>query len=275
MKGIWYVGDTPRGRRICSDAGGDLLILSSFGLVPISSLVQGAREGDTRFLTYKVQSLVRNLFRRSYNDWGWNLCSLPSLGGYLVLSPRIVTADAYFSLYVSLTQQAWSELFNVPALDACQFRGVEYIATYDGRICAIAGNVDTTQNSPGVFTDDPIDWRMITSFQPYGSPANWKGVQLIRPVFVAEQLPTYSISARYDFDITLPNATDPPPLVNVARWDLALWDNAYWGGQFITEQPTIGAEGLGRWVALAMSGRSSKPTAIVGFNVIYKTGGML
>jgi hypothetical protein len=98
---------------------------------------------------------------------------------------------------------------------------------------------------------------------------------MFRPVFLTEQLPVYSIEARYDFNVTPALAVDPPPVIVGARWDIALWDNSYWGGQFIIDQPLIGTAGMGRWVGIAMEGRSSFPTNIVGWNAIYTSGGML
>jgi hypothetical protein len=274
IKGVWYVGDVPRGRRIADDYGGDLMILGSLGLIPISAMVQGGREGEAKYLTYKVQDLVRKFYRDQGNQWGWNISSIPAFGGYIINVPRENAVD-YLGLYMSFTTQAWSVMQSVPALDWTEFRNKQYFSTYDGRICILGGAIDTTQVSSGVFTEDPISWQLLTGFNSFEAPANWKAVQLIRPVFLATQLPTYNVAARYDFDITVPQPIDPPPVTVGARWDIALWDVATWGGGFVSEQPTIGAVGMGRWVAVALAGRSSVPTNLLGFNLLYKPGGML
>jgi hypothetical protein len=274
IKGVWYVGSVPRGRRIADDYGGDLLILGSLGLVPISALVQGGREGDSKYLTYKVQDLVRRLFREQGNKWGWNICSVPTFGGYVIITPRLLDGTDV-NLYYSFTTQAWSTVTKIPAFDFFEFRNIQYFSTYDGRVCILGGGVDTNQDGPGVFSEDPVGWQMLSGFQSFEAPANWKAAQLIRPVFLATRLPTYNVAARYDFDIALPDVVDPPPLVGGALWDLALWDIGLWGGGYITEQPTIGTVGMGRWVAVALSGRSSVQTNLLGFNVLFKPGGML
>jgi hypothetical protein len=274
IKGVWYIGDVPRGRRVADDYGGDLLMLGSLGLIPISALVQGGREGEAKYLTYKVQDLVRRFFREQGNLWGWNLRSIPAFGGYVVNTPRGLS-QTYIGLYMAFTTQSWSTISDVPSLDWAEFRNAQYFSTYDGRICTLGGSIDTTQVSSGVFTEDPIAWQLVTGFQAFDAPANWKAVQLIRPVFLATQLPLYNVAARYDFDIALPQVVDPPPTTVGAKWDIALWDVDSWGGGFVTEQPTIGAVGVGRWVAVTLSGRSSVATNLLGFNLLYKPGGLL
>lgn len=273
IKGVWYIGDVPRGRRIVSDFGGDIFLMGSLGIIPISQLVQGGRENEATYATYKIQTLVRRYFQLKGTEWGWNISSVPVYGGVVVTVPFV--DDTYFQLFISTALQAWSVLSGVKAIDWCEFRNTQYISTYDGRVLRVTGAVDTVQNAPGVFSEDPIQWKLLTSFQPLDDPSIWKAVQFIRPVFLAEQLPTYTIAARYDFDVRVPQPVDPPPATSQARWDIAQWDFAYWGGQFVTEQPTIGAAGYGRWVSVALSGRSSVPTNLVGFNLIYNTGGLL
>lgn len=274
IKGVWYVGDVPFGRRIADDFGGDLLIYGSLGVIPISALVQGGRESEEKYITYKIQDLVRKYFRLFGGRWGWNLSMIPAFGGYVLTLPP-VEENVYEGLYFSTTTQSWSQITGVPAIDWCEFKGKQYFSTWDGRICLLGGAIDTTQVSANVFSEDPIQWQMLTAFSPADTPANWKAVQLIRPVFLTEQLPTYTVAARYDFDIRIPDPVDPPPVTVGARWDIARWDIDQWGGGFVTEQPTIGAAGMGRFVAVALSGRSSVPTNIVGFNLLYKQGGML
>jgi hypothetical protein len=273
IKGVWYIGDVPRGRRIASEYGGDMLVMGSLGLLPISALVEGGREDETKYITYKIQSLLRRYFALQGFEWGWNISSVPVYGGVIVTLPRQNGIDT--QLFVSSTLQAWSVLEAIPAIDWCQFRNKEYIGTYDGRVVLVGGSIDTRQVAIGNYTEDSVYWSMLTSFQPMENPAIWKAVQLIRPVWLAERLPTYAIAARYDFDIAVPQAVDPPPQTAQSLWDVALWDLSYWGGQFVTEQPVIGANNLGRWVAVALSGRSNVPTNLIGFNMIYTVGGLL
>jgi hypothetical protein len=275
IKGVWYVGDVPRGRRIASDYGGDILIMGANGLIPLSKLVVGGNDDPAQYVSYKVQNLLRRFFREQGFAWGWNISAVPGLGGVVVTLPPITETDTYAQLFISEVLQAWSVLTGIKAIDWTPFRNEQYIGLYDGRVVKVSGYVDTQQVSAGVFSENPVAWKLLTSFQPLDNPAVWKAVQLIRPVFLAEKLPTYNVAARYDFDVSVPLSVDPPPVTAGAKWDTAIWDNSYWGGQFVTEQPVIGGNGLGRWVAIALSGRSSVNTNLIGFSVIFKRGGML
>jgi hypothetical protein len=273
VKGVWYVGEPPKGRRVANAFGGDLLLLGSIGVIPLSALVDGGRQGEQQYITYKIQDLVRKIFREQGNLFGWGLGAVPKFGGYIITIPLF--ENVFTQLFLAITTSAWSLITGIPALSWVEFRGTQYFSTYDGRVCELDGSVDTTQVAEDEFTEDPVDWQLLTAFTPIDAPANWKMVQLIRPVFLAEQLPTYNVGVRYDFDVVLPTIVNPsPPLVG-AIWDIAEWDEVYWGGQFVTEQPTVGAVGVGRFVAVVISGRSSVPTNIVGFNLLYKQGGLL
>ena len=70
LRGVWQIGFPPSGRRIASTYGGDLLLLSRQGLVPISRLVVGAA-GDVEYATAKISNLINRLMYEratSYSD---------------------------------------------------------------------------------------------------------------------------------------------------------------------------------------------------------------
>jgi hypothetical protein len=274
VKGVWQVGASPQGRRVADTFGGDLLIIGAAGVIPLSAVVTGNPDLQEASITKKIQGLVREYFLRRGQEFGWGITNHPANGGIIINAP-VSTDGEYFQLFMSTQTNAWSLMVDIPSLHWESFQGQDWIATSDGRIMKWTGTIDEVQEADNTLTETDIQWQLLTSYQSLEAPANWKRIHFIRPLFLAEQLPVYAVQARYDFSLTIPQPVDPPPLTVGARWDIALWDIAYWGGGFVTEQPVIGATGIGRWFAIALSGKSRYTTSLVGFDAIGDIGGML
>jgi hypothetical protein len=277
IKGQWFLGEFPRGRRVADTFGGDLLILSANGIIPLSQLVQGLQDTNEAYTTRKVQGLVRERVKAQGRDWGWSVTFHPSYSNVVVNLPYDIETKRYSQLVFNTTQQAWMVQDGIPSLSWAPWQGKEFIGTNDGRVLQWTGPFDTVPDSlnSSTYIQQAIVFYLLTSFQDLGAPGKWKRLQFIRPIFVASQLPIYQAAARYDFDVEIPNAIAPPPATIGALWDVAKWDQAEWGGGLVTTQPTIGARGVGRFVAIALSGRADHVCSLVGFDLIGDTGGLL
>ena len=71
LKGVWYAGPPLAGREVASTFGGDMLLLTRQGLVPMSKLVVGLPDVRAESLTVKVSSLFNALTstRGAYRGW--------------------------------------------------------------------------------------------------------------------------------------------------------------------------------------------------------------
>ena len=104
----------------------------------------------------------------------------------------------------------------------------------------------------------------------------YKRVHIIRPDFITNVAPHYASRARYDFDVSEVGEGQIPvtPNDNIGVWDISAWDNAVWGGGEPTGFNSIGgAWGTGRYVAIMTTGKSRADTRLVGWDVIFDTGG--
>lgn len=274
IKGVWQIGAAPQGRRGADTFGGDLLIMGAMGLVPLSAIVAGHPDLQEASVTKKIQNLVREYFALTGQVFGWSITSHPSLGGIVLNAPKSVTGE-HFQLFMSTQTSAWSALAGIPSLHWEHWQAKDWVGTDDGRVLLLIGHTDEVQLDDGTLETADISWQALTAYQSGDAPANWKRIHFIRPLFITEQLPVYKVEARYDFSLTIPQPVDPPPITAGARWDIALWDISSWGGGYVIEQPIIGASGIGRWFAVALSGKSRFETSLVGFDAIADIGGML
>lgn len=276
LRGSWYVGGVPAGRRLATNHGGELLILSNLGIIPLSKLVAGISIEDANL--YKTKDIA-NLFsyfmssRRSLD--GWALYIHPE-DNVLVVTVPTAAGAATEQLVMSFATGGWSRYRDLPALSMCEWAGRLYYGTIDGKVCINTGSVDgVTLADPDAF--EPIDWSLLTAYTDLGN-ANQKQVRMARPsVLSGTPGAVVEAHALYDLDLTEPGVPSGSSSsgTGVAVWDVGLWDVAFWGGDYSPTHPLQGAIGLGREVAIAVRGRSIARTAYVKTDVFFAEGGML
>lgn len=273
LKGSWYIGDVPAGRRPAEKFGGDLLILSTFGALTVSSLLSGTfKLGDPEsYVTAKITPIIKTEMSKSRTFRGWEIRVVPSENILLIASPKLGGQD-YFQFAQSLTVNGWGVYRSLPYQTGEFYKGLFYIGTADGRVIVHTADVDAVNLAGSVFT--PIDWSLLTSFQNLGSPGKNKQIGLIRPVFVSMSAPIYTCNIKYDYkieELPIPPGTPTSP----SSWDNGQWDISTWGGAFAVTQSTQGASGMGKVVAVVLRGKSTSDTTLVGFQGVSTFGGFM
>lgn len=277
--GAWYVGGVPAGRRIATQFGGDLLILSKVGLIPMSALCSGKQPADhAQYVTAPIGNLFNAYMLTGSSYRGWSVAIHPEDNALIVTVPVVATpapGPAQYTqlnqLAMNMTTHAWSEYRGLPMVSCEAWGGQFYFGTPDGRVCLNTGYVDNNLlSNPNSYS--AVDWRVITAFQSLGS-ARMKQVEEIRPTFLADAaVPAYTAQARYNYDLSDAPAIAPDTSTG---WDASLWDVAVWGGDLSPVQKLGGAVGMGTTVAIALRGSSTCRTILVGIDVLFRQGGLL
>lgn len=274
IKGSWYVGGVPKGRRLATHYGGEMLILSNLGVVPLSKLVAGASiEDENLYKTKDIANLFSFFISSRRTMRGWALYLHPE-DNVLVVTVPIADGAPTEQLLMSFATGGWSRYRDLPALSMCEWAGRLYFGTIDGRICINTGTIDdVTLASPDVYS--PIEWSVLTAYADLGN-ANQKQIRMLRPS-VLSQTPNSVVeaSALYDLDLNEPTPPSGTSSTGVSLWDTAIWDVDIWGGNYSASHPLQGATGLGREIAVAVRGRSTSRTAYVKTDVFFAEGGML
>lgn len=273
LKGVWFIGATPAGRRIATNFGGDLLLLSRVGAVPISRLVMGGAELQrNQYETYKISPLFNSLMLSKAGTKGWSLRLQPEDNSLLVTVPTYEGQNTE-QLAMALSNKSWGRYRDLPIFSAEAWEGKLYYGTASGVVGINTGYADgRTLADPNSYT--PVQWSLLTSFQNLGN-GRYKQVQAIRPRFLSESVqPTYRAEAKYDYDlIELGSVT--PTVQGGSVWDSGLWDTATWAGEYSASKPISGASGMGVDVAIAMRGTAAVRTILVGMDIAFKQGGFL
>lgn len=273
--GVWYVGAVPVGRRITSDTGGDLLVMSSTGILPLSKLVIGNPVVDrSQYATLKISNLFNQLQAATATLKGWSMRIHPQDAALMVLVPTAVN-QASQQLVMSLTTRGWHQYRDLPiGLCAEPWGGTLYFGTQDGRVCVNDGYVDgVTLADPNTFS--AIDWSLLTAFSNLGNTQH-KRIQMIRPRWLSDGGGVVlTAEARYSFNFTEPQSVVASASSGGNAWDVGLWDAAAWGGSYTSQSQVFGAWGMGVEAAIALRGKASARMTLVGVDVEYDVGGVL
>jgi hypothetical protein len=266
------VGAVPAGRRLTTDVGGELLVLTSTGIQPLSKLTRGALLAPTQYETGKISNLFNQLMASTSSLRGWAMRQHPLDAAMVVLVP-VAPGQPTQQLAMSLSTKGWHIYRDMPmGVCAEAWGGTLYFGTEDGRVCVNDGYVDgVLLASPGSYS--PINWSLLTGFSNLDSPKQ-KRVHAIRPTILAQGgSVSHEAQAKLRWDLTEMSPPDNVIATSGSVWDTALWDVATWGGAYQAQQVMFGATGVGPEVAIAIRGAASSRMTLTGIDVRLELGG--
>lgn len=274
LVGSWYIGTVPVGRRLAGNMGGDLYILSISGLQPLNKVVQGNQtQIENIEVSRKVSPAIRSAMLTSFQQNGWEVKLYPSQDALFVMSPLQVGFPA-LQFVQSLNNQGWSIFQSVPMFTGDVWEGNFYFGGLDGNVYLFQGDTDN-QPRTGAGTGVNIVSSCLGSFQDYDAPGVYHMAKYVRPVFLSAANPAFSVTVRYDYNISevLTSGTAAPP--SGTLWDVALWDVGIWGGAVFEIETPAGAGGIGRAMAIGLQMSTSAETTLIRYDLIDESGGLL
>ena len=236
MKGLWQMGQT-FSRRCFFKWGGDLLLLTQDGLLPLTSALQSDRLDPRINLTDKIYYAVSLACSAYAKNFGWQMQYLAE-ANMLILN---IPTDAGMEQYVMNTiNRSWARFTGIQAYCFCvsgdqdmHFGGDGFVGKY------FYTNTDDVNNIVGTCQQ---------AYSYFDSRGQLKRFTLIRPIIQSDNgIPTVLCGISTDFEtVPLTNQLSfNPALLNVARWDTAKWDQASWGGYLTTTKNWQGVTGTG------------------------------
>ena len=236
MKGLWQMGQT-FSRRCFFKWGGDLLLLTQDGLVPLTSALQSDRLDPRINLTDKIYYAVSLAASNYSQNFGWQINYLAE-ANMLILS--IPTSNGMEQYVMNTINKSWARFtgiqaycFTVSGDQDMHFGGNGYVGLF------FNGYSDNNTNI------------VATAQQAYNyfeSRGQLKRFTLVRPIFQTDNgLPTVLCGISTDFD-TVPLTNQiafNPSIANIGIWDSAKWDQKNWGGGLVTTKYWQGVTGTG------------------------------
>jgi len=249
-KGTWQVGPLPAGRRVLTMHGGDVHILSQFGVVPVSKLLRvGGVEDSQIYVTALIDPLISRLMQDYSQQTGWQLVNIPKEQLGLIGVPYASALLGGDFLSLKYTTGGWSILRDTTYTCFANVDAIVYAGTQDGNVVlAFNGPLDNAEE--GVAAGTPIRCEVMPAYQTIGTPGHMKRVLLFRPTFLATLSPEVSFAMAYNFGVPGEVLTPITPDMGSSVWDEDYWDSALWVG---TQQP------LSEWLGAVGEGFAATP----------------
>lgn len=273
LKGVWYCGPVPKYGRFFTSFGGDVMLLSDLGLVPLSKLVNGQFVEVSPGPAQKVQSVLSPLVSQLINTPTWDIFIVPSSEVMVIKVPE-QTVDGYRQFVMNVNTAAWCTFSGLPMHCTTLLNGILYFGTEDGTICkGLFGEKD------GVLADGTggnlVEGDVQTSFSAFDSPGQLKRFGLARPIFIAPEAPSVKLRVNTQYSFTGVEGSPSFTTTAEALWGSATWNSAVWVGSTNTYQAWVGATGLGYYGSIRMKVRGPAKTIFTSSHLLVDVGGIM
>ena len=266
LAGVWKLG-SPISKRAMLKYGGDLLILTYDGLMPMAQSLQSSRLDPRVALSNKIQGAITaatTSYGGSHAAVGWQVfynakrnavwINVPVLEGSQQQQYVMNTITTSWCQFIGWEANVWETYDDDPYFGGNGFVGKAWDSTYADNNTNIAANV-------------------LQAFNYLGSRGVKKYFTRARPSIFTNGNPAISVGINVDFDIQN-NAT---PLSYSASamglWDAGLWDAAVWGDDLQITNNWQGVTGLGYCGAVLLTSASTGlEIEWASTDVVYQSG---
>jgi hypothetical protein len=234
--GVWQLGQT-FSRRCFFKFGGDLLLLTQDGLVPMSGALQSSRLDPRINLTDKIYFAVSQAATVFYAEFGWQINYFAS-ENMLILN--IPTGTGFEQYVMHTITKSWARFTGINAIcwevsgnNRIFFGADGYVGEFYTQLSDNGSNIVATAQQ---------------AYSYFDSRGQLKRFTLVRPILQTDNgLPTVLCGISTDFDtqpLTNQIAFNPATL-DIGVWDTGIWDDANWGGNLTTTKFWQGVTGTG------------------------------
>jgi hypothetical protein len=277
--GVWFIGQPPVGRRCFTSSGGNIYILTQFGVVPVAQLMSGGLDtivlADTDLLKQlrKIQEALNVDFRTLLNTPGWALMEIPQLAMLHIARPSVSVSENIQYVFQQHAL-AWSRIVDMPGYCFGRRLGELYSGTTDGRVLRVFTGYSDGQKLNGT-GDYEIRSRVTPAFSYFDNPTVRKRALMLRLQFLAKANPTYSVRMNADFSLS------PIGGVTVGRgsvgslWDVGKWDQAVWAGGRVSSAEWRTVRGMGFSLSPTIFLSTTQSTTLAALEYMNASGGPL
>lgn len=247
LAGVYRIGK-PLGKNAWTKAGGDLLIATETGLVPVS---QAINKDPAALSLEAVSSPIEPYWNESAQSYTapWELTKWPDRNLLVVAMANDVYDDK--TLICNMHTGAWSRWTNLGVRCTGYFGSYVYAGGNDG----IVKKLETSGSDMGT----PYTCVYVGNHEGMGEPGVQKTVGQARAMFKTPHDINPLVSAQTDYLTSLASAPSSTGEISTGLWDSSLWDVATWDGY--TNAVTS------RWQAIGRTGSAIGPEVQLTFGV--------
>ena len=259
--------DGPMSKKSIINFGGDLYVMISTGLVPMTTLIRAETEQLGKS-DLNVMKEFEEISRGHRHFYGWQVMLNHHTNHAICNMP--IGDGKYQQLVRKMPGQIWTKWRDVPARCWGWLDNHTYFGSEDGKI--YLGGVEYL-NDDGV----PINADVRFAWSGFKSVTK-KNFKMLRLYSITDGFPRPFMDMEIDYSnippTNQPEVTGGP--AGGASWDLATWDVDYWAVSAQSKQNWQGVTGLGRVGATRIRISVTNCTfSLTGVDVLYELGGLM
>jgi hypothetical protein len=235
LVGIWTIGQTFN-RKCMFKFGGDLLVLTEGGLVPLSAGLQSTRLDPRVNITDKIFFAISQATSLYSTVYGWQINYFAKQNMLILNVPALSGAEQYVMHNIT---KSWARFTNISA-NCWELSGDDMYFGGDGFVGKFYDtNADAGSNIAG-FTQQAYSY--------FDTRGQQKRFTMVRPILQTDNgVPTVLCGISTDFEtVDLTNQISfNPNILAIGLWDISKWDDANWGGRLVTTKIWQGVTGIG------------------------------
>jgi hypothetical protein len=276
LQGVYFAGAPVSGHRIATRFGGDILMLTQFGIVYMSDLLKSTKVNPTQENSGRyIQQLVSQAVSLHGDRFGWQPFIFPGQNMVMINVPS--TDTTVFQFVQNDITKAWSEFLGYNAYCWELHQQLPFFGSQGGVYRAWEQYTDDAivSDTGQVTLGSPIRSEAQTTFSFFGEGPVQKQFHMVRPVIVSQGQFSLSFSTNIDYAFNAPLYPATFTSFLPGRWDEDLWDSAKWAGGLMTFMDWLGSEGIGTNASIRMLLQSSSETYWASVDWLYEPGGVM
>ena len=233
--GVWQLGQV-FARRCFFKFGGDLLLITQDGIVPLAGALQSSRLDPRINITDKIYNAVNEAANLYNTEFGWQIHYYAKQNMLIFNIPVIGGQQQYVMHNITKSWASFSG-FNATCFEVYEedmyFGGNGFVGKFWD------GLSDNDQN---------IKASCQQAYSYFDARGQLKRFTMVRPIlFTDNGTPTVLCGINTDFDTqnNVGQVSFNPALISVGVWDTSTWDNADWGGGNTISKQWQGVTGIG------------------------------
>jgi len=265
LKGVYRIGK-PLGPKAFMRAGGDLVVATDIGFVPMSEAVRRdyAALSQTA-VSFPIETLWNQVIHTRPGTW--NVDVWPTQQMALVAPPMSTTGDVFVA---NVRTGAWGRYTGIPVNCMALFQDRMIVGSSEGRLFQL--------EATGFDDERTFTATLAPLFSDLGAPAARKIARLARVTTLANSTINDGVSVSVDYVIEKPAAPDAAPANAGAVWGGGVWGQSAWGTgaarQSFAKWRSVGGSGYALTPVLQITSGaiSSQDVELVRIDLEYETG---
>lgn len=240
--GVYRIGK-PLGKRAFMRAGGDIVIATTIGFVPISQAIQRDYAAlAPAAVSFPIETAWNEAVELRTAPWNCEVWSTAQM--VLVAPPTVADTDPIIFVANARTG-AWAPFKNWDATCLATWKGRLFFGSQDGKV--VEGNVS------GLDQGNAYTGVYVPLFDTLGTSASMKIPSMARFTIRAQIAVDPLITCQFDYVTNLPPPPDAPLVPVGNQWGNAIWGESVWAGR---SDPVISRN----WYSVAGTGYALAPS---------------